>query len=182
MKKLLEGIAYFKKHKREECLSKYQGLEKGQSPYALFITCADSRIEPHLFTLSEPGDLLVVRNVGNRVPKYQESREDVAIPSAIEFAVGVFSVSNIIVCGHSECVAMHMLVEQSNEKFETEGLSTANAFSQTHVLQQIENIKTYPIVNQAIENGSLQLHAWWFDLKNLNFYRYDQKENTFCLI
>ena len=102
---------YFKKHE-----SMFMELvRKGQSPKILFIGCSDSRIIPSLITGSKPGDLFVVRNVGNFVPPFKPDYEYHATASAIEYAVSVLKVEDIIVCGHSYCGACESLYKDMGD-------------------------------------------------------------------
>ena len=81
----------------------------GQTPEALFITCSDSRVVPDLLASTLPGDMFIMRNVGNLVPPATaagDSTGDLSEASAIEYATIVLNVRSIIVCGHSECGAM----------------------------------------------------------------------------
>lgn len=87
---------------------------EGQNPQALFITCADSRIDPSAITGTGPGDLFTMRNIGNLVPICGTSAGSEASPgyvepsmgAAIAYALEVLRIPTIIVCGHSECGAM----------------------------------------------------------------------------
>ncbi len=72
----------------------------------LFITCADSRIDPNLVTQSRPGELFIVRNVGNIVPRHYAIKDKNSVAATIEFAVLGLKVKDIIICGHSNCGAM----------------------------------------------------------------------------
>ena len=108
MQKLVDGVhafqaKYFATHK-----SLFRFLaERGQHPETLFITCSDSRVVPNLITSTEPGDLFIVRNVGNVVPH-------VTVPggtaAAIEYAVEVLKVTSVIVCGHTHCGAVNAIL------------------------------------------------------------------------
>src|SRR5215468_5528812 len=104
-KRLLEGARRFQQlvyPKRKEL---YQRLAKaGQKPHALFITCADSRVDPELITQSEPGEIFVSRNIGNLVPPYGEVLGGVS--AIIEYAVAALKVRQVVVCGHTDCGAM----------------------------------------------------------------------------
>lgn len=109
MKKLIRGIIDFRKNMRPSCKETFAQLALGQRPDTLFIACSDSRVVPNLFASSDPGDLFVIRNVGNFIPPCGEqgrSASDESEAAAIEFALLTLPVTEIIVCGHSECGAM----------------------------------------------------------------------------
>ena len=104
---LLAGLIKFRTQDYEEHKELFYRLKSHQEPHALFVTCCDSRVDPLLITGSLPGELFVVRNIANIIPKYKEAHEDVETTSetaaAIEYAVKVLKVKSIIICGHSNC-------------------------------------------------------------------------------
>ena len=207
MKKLVNGIKEFRKDRRTELLPIFSGLALGQKPDALYIGCSDSRVAVNVFASTDPGDLLVVRNVGNIVaPCNHEgiSDGDLSEWAAIEFAVQVLKVKDIIVCGHSECGAIsaacnqefplvHHHLKNWVNKVETQtnlesqvsldtNLSDLNKVSQLNVLNQIENLKSSTLIRNLVNKGELRLNAWWFDIKNLNVYSFDNVTKSFKLI
>lgn len=208
MKKLIEGIVEFRRNVQESYREAFGKLATGQSPDTLFIACSDSRVVPNTFASTNPGDLFVMRNVGNIVPpsgKNGVSIADESEAAAIEIAIDMLNVPDIIVCGHSECAAMRALindrdkVEQPNFKswlrhgdealaLLNSGitldpkLSKHNQLSQLNVLLQIEHIKTYPSVKKRIEEKKLGIHAWWFDIAHADVYAYDEEAKKFVII
>lgn len=110
---LIKGVSRFRKGYFSKNREKFIDLvENGQSPHTLFITCADSRLVPHAITHSDPGDIFVLRNVGNMVPPCTADDSCSSTGSAIEYATAVLGVSEIVVCGHSHCGACAALFSQ----------------------------------------------------------------------
>jgi len=113
MQKLIEGAHRFRSDEFGRYSELFQRLStEGQKPHTLFITCADSRILAELITQSQPGDLFVVKNVGNIVPSMGSMGVIDSMSAAIEFAVCDLEVEDIVVCGHSQCGAMKELVSE----------------------------------------------------------------------
>lgn len=208
MKKLIKGIVDFRRHTLPSYRETFAKLALGQRPDSLFIACSDSRVAPNVFASTDPGDLFVVRNVGNMVPTCDAkgvSRSDESEAAAIEFALGQLNVKDIIVCGHSECGAMQALTagrmtlphlnlrswlrhgDEALDLLKTQhefakNLAPHNRLSQLNVLQQLLHLQTYPVVRQRLKNGTLKLHGWWFELKNAEVYAYEEKDGHFVLI
>ena len=112
MRRLLHGVRVFQDRIFPERRSHFEELAKGQAPSTLFITCSDSRVDPRLFTQSEPGKLFELRNAGNMVPQYGGPIGGVT--ATIEFAVVALKITNIMICGHSGCGAMAGLLKKQN--------------------------------------------------------------------
>jgi carbonic anhydrase len=208
MKKLRQGIVDFRRKRRPEYASTFARLALGQAPDALFVACSDSRVVPNLFASTEPGDLFVVRNVGNIVAPCGEhgaSVSDVSEGAALEFSVLSLKVTDLIVCGHSECGAMRALVdcrekldlphmrswlrhaEQALERFRSgtktsDGLAPHNQVGQLNVLLQLEHLRSYPFIREAEDAGRLALHAWWFDIAGADVFEWSGDSGTFVLV
>src|SRR5262249_23685343 len=139
----------------------FRRLALEQKPDSLFVACSDSRVVPNLFASTEPGDLFVIRNVGNLIAPSGDqgtSETDVSELAAVEFAVLNLNVKNIIVCGHSECGAMHAIAHGQRENlaphlkswlahgvpaWEKLGRTTDhNKLSQQNVLLQMEHLRS----------------------------------------
>ena len=102
--KFLGGISRFQKRVYPKHQELFEKLALGQRPEALFITCADSRIDPCLLTQTKPGELFICRVIGNIVPPYPDAIGGVS--ATVEYAVGVLRVPEVIVCGHTDCGVM----------------------------------------------------------------------------
>lgn len=206
MRKLIQGIIDFKKSKSPSYKETFAQLALGQRPDALFIACSDSRVAVNVFASTDPGDLFVVRNVGNMIPPsgmLGVSIGDESEMAALEFALTTLSVRHIIICGHSECGAMiatlngrdkvippHLrswlahaeggLAQLSSSKlFADKGLAPHNRLSQFNVLQQLDHLKSYPLVRERIQAGTLQLHGWWFEIAKAEVFYYDSESSNF---
>lgn len=190
MRKLLNGLADFQDKITQQERDKFASLALGQKPDALMLACSDSRVAPNVFASTDPGDLFVVRNVGNMVSPCGDSGYsvgDVAEAAALEFAVSTLKVRDIIICGHSECGAMQAIYEGLDKislpnlrdwlNHGTEALtrfrngaalnpqlSPVNQISQFNVLTQVQHIRSYPYVERRVQAGELRVHAWWFDI------------------
>ncbi|PIR23775.1 MAG: carbonic anhydrase [Deltaproteobacteria bacterium CG11_big_fil_rev_8_21_14_0_20_45_16] len=208
MKKLFQGIIDFRQRVYPTCRDKFTELAKGQHPDALFIACSDSRVAPNWFASSDPGDLFVIRNVGNLISPCGTkglTDGDESELAAVEFAVLNLKVADVIICGHSDCGAMHALIDgaslteaphlkswlrhgkDSLQKLKDHGPLNAsekpvNQLSQLNVLQQMEHMKSYPFIHEKIAKGELKLHGWWFDIAKAAIYSYQADQNKFILI
>ena len=205
MKKLIQGIVDFRKNLTEESRALFAKLALGQKPDTLFIACSDSRVVPNLFASTNPGDLFVLRNIGNLVPPVGSSFKDNSASAAIEFSIFSLNVSDIIICGHSECGAMQALAkgidtlccphlelwlqygEEALHKVKKgvtidPSLSLHNQISQVNVLQQMEHVKTYPFIRDRLEKKQVRIHGWWFDIAKAEVYCYEHAVKQFVLI
>lgn len=114
---LVQGNLTFKSSRFNDYKDDFNSLvEKGQSPEVLFIGCSDSRVVPDLIMDSNPGDMFILRNVGNFVPPFEADNEFHGSSAAIEFAVSVLNVKHIIVCGHSHCGACRALYKEIDDE------------------------------------------------------------------
>jgi carbonic anhydrase len=205
MKKLIQGIIDFRQNLTRESRELFAELALGQKPDTLFIACSDSRVVPNLFASKNPGDLFVLRNIGNLIPPATCAAGDNSASAVVEFSIFSLNVSDIIVCGHSECGAMQALTnglnteccphlkswlkhgEESLRKIEAglalnPALSKHNQLSQINVLQQMEHIKSYPFIQERLKENTLRVHGWWFDIAQADVYSYDPDLNQFVLI
>ncbi len=168
-------------------------LALGQFPDCLFIACSDSRVAANVFASTDPGDLFVVRNVGNIMPPFPNNGSAVA---ALDFAIHNLKVSHIIVCGHSDCGAMRALAQKTDENKDTplglwlrhakaaakDGVRDQDALSKKNVALQLENLRTHPAVQAKESSGELSLHGIWFDIRQADVYYLETPPTGFVLI
>lgn len=192
--RLVHGFYKFYEQRKYNDRRLYEFIAKRQDPHTLFITCSDSRIDPTLITSSEPGELFIMRNVGNAIPAYHP-KNVFSEAAAIEFAMSNLNITDIVVCGHANCGAIQSCrrPEKLNNTLGTlktwiemirkqlgniDGLHL-NEISRRNVLIQIENLKTYPLIQQKLALGQLNIHPWFFDFSKSLIYKWDDKTEKF---
>lgn len=180
-KQFIEGLRRFQREHFPRFQDDYRRLvEDGQHPSTLFIGCSDSRVVPDLLTGSRPGDLFILRNIGNLIPPY-ESNGYHGTPAGIEYAVLVLGVTDIVVCGHSHCGAIRSLYApppagapniarwlELGQEAKLEGPVTEEMLRRSEkrsVVVQLERLMDYPIVRERVEAGSLHLHGWYYAIE-----------------
>ncbi|NWJ39900.1 MAG: carbonic anhydrase [Geothrix sp.] len=193
MQKLVQGIHHFQTQIFSSHKELFERLDQDQTPETLFITCSDSRISPNLITQTQPGELFILRNVGNLIPPYESMG---GMAAGIEFAVASLQVKDIIICGHSNCGAMKALLEpetvgelpatkawlahaRTTERIIWEsyghlkGNELLHATVEENVLVQLENLRRHPAVAKAMANGMLHLHAWYYKIETGEVFAFD---------
>jgi carbonic anhydrase len=109
--RLIEGYHRFRSQQWPERRAMFERLaHTGQSPRTMIIACSDSRVDPTMIFSAEPGELFILRNVANLVPPYQPDRAFHATSAALEFAVRVLEVTDLIVMGHAMCGGIQVLL------------------------------------------------------------------------
>ncbi len=192
--------SYFKKNQE----SLLELVKSGQSPKALFIGCSDSRVIPDMMVQSDPGDLFVIRNVGNFVPPFKPDEDFHSTASGIEYAVSILKVKEIIICGHTYCGACASLYDKIDDdpslihtkKWLELGHSAKKSAilslgadankeellrltEKLSIIKQIENILTYPNVKKRFEDGDLSIHGWCYDIATGNIEYYNAETYEF---
>ena len=193
--RLALGVATYRQKQLPRYHALFQTLAESQNPHTLFITCADSRIVPNLITDSDPGELFIMRNVGNMVPAYS-AREAPASAAGVEYAVGVLNVTDVVVCGHSRCGAIGALRQPSKVPAHLSSLRAwlddpgarkvcesitphqhDDEVARINALSQLENLRTYTIVREKEQRGEVRLSAWFFDIESgeIEAYNFERK-------
>jgi carbonic anhydrase len=176
---LVEGLRRFRRESFPFFREHYQRLvAEGQQPSTLFIGCADSRVVPDLLTSSLPGELFVIRNVGNLIPPFEPDEGFHGTSAGIEFATLVLGVKDIVVCGHSDCGTIRALfrplvadaphitrwLELARPALVDVEMTPANVrrAEMRSVVLQLERLLTFPMVRERVERGDLCLHGWYY--------------------
>jgi carbonic anhydrase len=200
---ILRGLKRFHKKVFPKHRELFQKLALQQRPSALFITCADSRIDPCLLTQTKPGELFLCRVIGNIVPRYPESIGGVS--ATIEYAVGVLGVADVIVCGHTDCGVMKGILNPEALK----PLANVSAWlthadparealvmpdtdvtdpefllklTERNVVEQLKNLRTHPAVAARLEQGNLKLHGWVYHIGKGTVTTYSKRKEKFVRI
>lgn len=188
---LISGYEKFKDTKFKKYENKFLDLVKnGQHPKVLFIACSDSRVDPALITNSAPGELFVLRNIGNFVPPFAPDNDFHATAAGIEYAVSVLEVTDIIICGHSHCGAIETMYTKITDinlvhvkKWLELGMDAKNYVTQKLISQDVtqserleltekisllfqsKNLLTYPDVERRVTEGELFIRSWYYHLE-----------------
>jgi carbonic anhydrase len=197
IEKFITGFKQFQRSYFGENQELFDKLKQRQQPRALIVSCCDSRVDPAILTNSEPGDLFVVRNVANLVPPYEDDVGHHGISAALEFGVCSLGVEHIIVLGHSQCGGIRALMEDSYGSGEGGFISRwmdiaaparekvrkelphksielqSRACEQAAILQSLENLLSFPWIAQRVNNRTLSLHGWYFDMSQGELLGYD---------
>ena len=206
MHKMIEGILEFREKDFEEYRTLFEGLSRKQSPHTLFIGCSDSRVVPNLITKTLPGELFMIRNIANIVPRYRQSQEFLATTSAIEYAVQVLDVENIVVCGHSNCGGCASLYIPDNDlekiPHTRKWLELARPVKekvmsqirnkedpakewlteQLNVIEQLQHLYSYPFISKRLEENKINIYGWYYLIESGEIFNYNDDSHSFELI
>ena len=204
LRPLIAGVREYHRRLAPELLPHLKRLTDGQRPRALFLTCADSQVVPNVITSSGPGDLFTVRNLGNLVPPPGHESES-SVAGALGYAVNHLQVPTILVCGHSGCGAMQTLLDGGNldgpldrwlcwglpslaalrdghpvgAAAAAEGRHEVDQLSMVNVAHQIEMLRTYPAVQEAVAAGRIQIAGLFLDIPTARLLLLDPTTGRF---
>ena len=202
MQRLVKGVHEFQRNIFPEKEELFAQLSKGQNPQTLFITCSDSRVVPSIITKSEPGDLFELQNAGNIIPAFGAG--GIGEAATIEYAVSGLKVTDIVICGHSQCGAMTGLLQpekvadlpavggwlkhaeatrriigENYKHLDSDFGKKLTACVEENVLVQLEHLKTHPAVAVALSKKALKLHGWVYKIETGAVFAYDPDEGQF---
>jgi len=196
--KLLLGYEQFRENLSRKHIGHFQSLANGQSPGTLMITCSDSRIDPSLVTGAKPGELFVIRNAGNAVPccdAHANQISDAAKTAelgTIQFAIEALQVKHIVVMGHTDCGAVRAMmnpdsvatlkhlkgwIDTAGSGAKIDPKSTLLENVKINVLNQIQRLEGLDFIQARLNNKTLRLHAWVFDIGSaaINTYNFETR-------
>lgn len=204
LRQLIQGFQRFREHHFTQDDALYRQLvQEGQTPRILVVACCDSRVDPAIVLDCAPGDLFVIRNVANLVPPSESRVGHHGTSAALEFGVRNLRVQHIIVLGHAHCGGIHALMEANNRNnngsFIGDWMHLADgariqverelpdapaeerqrACEQRAILISLGNLMTFSWVRERVENGTLALHGWYFDIEHGQMLQHNPATSAF---
>ena len=205
---LINGFKKFKTHNYGIKNSEIVKLAKyGQKPEFLMISCSDSRVDPAILFQSKLGQIFSIRNVANLIPPYSSKTDDNSVGAALEFGILDLKIKNIIILGHANCGGIaalkNKLEKNSSNKIYLNKRPSLNSWIDAAVTTfknlnsiyrtdmtneliekesikiSINNLKTFPIIKELINNNELNIYGWWYDMDNGKLFNYEKHTDTF---
>ena len=181
---------------------------EGQRPRAMVISCCDSRVHVTSIFGADQGEFFIHRNIANLVPPFQPDGDHHGTSAAIEYAVTALQVSHLIVLGHSQCGGVQGCIDMCKgeapqleektsfvgrwmdilkPKFETvadieDPEQQARQFERQSVVASLENLMTFPFVEERVKSGELSLHGLWTDIGEGALECFDPDQKVFNLV
>jgi carbonic anhydrase len=204
---LILGYRRFRRSRYLAYRRLYQRLaEKGQHPNILMLACSDSRVSPTTVFSADPGQIFVARNIASIVPPYDPDSKPRSVGAALEYAVKVLKVPDIVILGHARCGGVHALLTNGaglppNDYLKpwveiaapARDLCPANMDSmsdqerglcgeQAVIQLSIKNMHGYPWIKEQIDKGALRLHGFHFDIFNGRLSQLNAEEARFSIV
>lgn len=195
---LIKGFEDFRRYLYGESSDLMPRLvEEGQSPKYFIISCIDSRSNPGTIFRAPPGTFFAHKAMGAIVRPYKKGT---ALAAGLQFALNYNEVDTIIVLGHTQCGAVKALAENIDDEeiasfvsVAKHALAKSQSCCNSHdevlertekeiILESVENLKSYPSVAKALENGKAVIKPWLFDMKDGDLYEYDYDAKKFVVI
>jgi len=159
--------------------SRLQEISDEQTPFAVIVSCSDSRVPPEIIYDQGLGDLFVIRTAGNVIGDYELA--------SIEYAVLKLNCKVIVVTGHEHCGAIQAFMEQPSDSLPGHLKSLVNFIASqpnSHTLMLDGTDKSYQtvigniingvnyikenssVIRQKFENGNLELYGAVYHMEN----------------
>jgi carbonic anhydrase len=202
---LIAGYRRFRAGRYREAADIFRRLREGQRPATMIVACADSRADPSMIFDAAPGELFVVRNVAALVPPFEVAPGLHGVSAALEFAVTMLKVRQILVMGHGGCGGVAACVSAAHSRpvgrFIADWVELASpardavladpeiaeadrleAVEHGAVGLSIHNLMTFPFVRRAVEAGELQIDGAWFSIGKGELHWRDRDTGRFSII
>jgi carbonic anhydrase len=202
---LLEGYRHFRESAWRPNRERWKQLREGQKPAILIIACSDSRVDPSQIFDVDPGEVFVVRNVAAMVPPFETTPGHHGVSAALEFAVQVLEVKEIVVMGHGMCGGCRValtrelhgtepgeggfiadwiaLLDEAREpiaaQYGTEGREAERAMEHAGVKVSLQNLRTFPCIRRKEREGKLRLHGAFFAISDGLLHLLDEANGAF---
>jgi len=203
--RLISGYRRFRSSAWASNRDRWAALRDGQEPEVMVIACSDSRVDPAQVFDVDPGEIFVVRNVAAMVPPFETAPGHHGVSAALEFAVQVLKVKEIVVMGHGMCGGckaaltreMHgtlpgeggfiadwiALLDDARgpvvEAHGTHGRTAERAMEEAGVRVSLANLRTFPCVRSKERSGELRLTGAFFAISDGVLHVLDEAEGTF---
>jgi len=202
---LVEGYRRFRKTGWNPNRERWSELREGQQPQVMIIACSDSRVDPAQIFDVAPGEIFVVRNVAALVPPFETAPGHHGVSAALEFAVQVLKVKEIVVMGHGMCGGCKAALTQELHGTEpgeggfiadwigmldearepvahahgTEGRQAEKAMELAAVKVSLDNLRTFPCIRKKVGEGSLRLRGAFFAISDGALHLLDDESGEF---
>lgn len=206
LESLVDGYRRFRAGDWPEQRERWSELKEGQSPRTMVISCSDSRVDPAQIFDVDPGTIFVVRNVAALVPPFETTPGQHGVSAALEFAVQVLKVEEVLVMGHGMCGGCQAALTHSVrgnavgeghfvdkwvsmlddargpvvEQFGTEGREAEFEMELAAVRTSIANLMTFPFVKEKVESGALTLRGAHFAISDGILRVLDPSDGSFA--
>ncbi|CAA6814552.1 MAG: Carbonic anhydrase (EC [uncultured Sulfurovum sp.] len=182
-----DGYSKFMKQYFKENKELFSNLSKSQKPETMILTCSDSRIDPALLLDAHPGELFIIRNIGNIAPPYFPAKG--STQASIEYAVNVLHIKRIVILGHSNCGACAYMYHKAKEgetkldhvdqwlnyitpakgasMLEVHANKNKNIFELTekhNIIVSLQRLMEYPYIQDNLIHDNIELEGWWYDI------------------
>lgn len=205
LSRLIDGYRRFREAAWTPNRERWRSLREGQQPEVMVIACSDSRVDPAQIFDVDPGEIFVVRNVAALVPPFETAPGHHGVSAALEFAVQVLKVKEIVVMGHGMCGGCKAALTQELHGTEpgeggfiadwmrllddvrdpiahshgTQGREAERAMEHAGVRVSLANLRTFPCIRRKERDGELKLRGAFFAISDGVLHLLDEASGEF---
>ncbi len=205
LSRLIAGYHRFRDHGWTPNHDRWQALRDGQKPEIMIIACSDSRVDPAQIFDVDPGEIFVVRNVAAMVPPFETTPGYHGVSAALEFAVQVLGVKEIVVMGHGMCGGCKAALTQEMHGtlpgeggfiadwiglldevrgpiaavHGTAGRKAERAMEQAGVKVSLANLRSFPCIRRKERDGRIALRGAFFAISDGVLHLLDEADGQF---